>query len=155
MRRHTAFDKAFEQFLFQRVQKEADDGCSALSEPAPSTLVRQDIETYSTEEHYATYVSTFPTIMTTMAAVVSKDHFDDGAVQVLFICSRRKSQTCLFSCQPALPSTGLVVDKLTTAGHVLQLPVASFISATPNRSGSWPHSPAWRMLSTWSAARSR
>ena len=81
------FDKAYEQFLFQRVQKEADTGCQALSEPSPSTLDRQDIEKYSTEEHYQTLVSSFPTVMTTMAAVVSKDQFEKGAVQVLFTCS--------------------------------------------------------------------
>ena len=76
------FDAAFQQFQFQRVQKEADAGCRLLSEPAPSSLKRQDIEDYSTEEHYDTYVSTFPTIMTTLAAVVSKDRFENGAVQM-------------------------------------------------------------------------
>ena len=130
------FDKAYEQFLFQRVQKESDAGCQVLNEPAPSTLVRQDIEKYSTEEHYETLVSSFPTVMTTMAAVVSKDQFEAGAVQVLFTCSCSKYSPCLFSCRRVLLGTDHGEDKLTIVGHALLLPVASFTSDTPNRSGS-------------------
>ena len=77
-----SFPAAYQKFHFKQVRKEADAGCRMLSEPAPSTLKRQDIEDYSTEEHYDTYVSTFPTLMTTMAAVVSKNRFDDDAVEM-------------------------------------------------------------------------
>ena len=66
------FDAAHQQFQFERIRKEADSGCKLLNEPPASELTREEVETYSTEEHYETLVSAFPELMTTLSAVVPK-----------------------------------------------------------------------------------
>ena len=78
------FDKAFLEVFFKRMQNEADSGCSAIAEKelGPSTFKREDIDKLDMEANYETLCSKFPTLMTGMVAVTSKDRCYASAMKV-------------------------------------------------------------------------
>ena len=137
------FDAAHQQFLFERIRKEADGGCKLLSEPPASDLTREEVENYSTEQHYETLVSAFPELMTTLSAVVSKDSYDDGAAVQVALNSVHNShahllgsQLDIFSCLLEPPSMVRVEPELTTGGLALPLRVDFSTIDILSRSGS-------------------
>ena len=83
------FDKAFLEMSFKRMQREADSGCRAIAatEISPSTFERQDIDKLDMEANYEQLCSAFPTLMTGMAAVTTKDRCYASALKVITFIS--------------------------------------------------------------------
>ena len=72
MRGLPGFKKGFNQVLYKEVQVEVGHGCRSLSEARPSTCTMDSIDKFQPEEYYEKQVTTFPTLMTSLAAVVTK-----------------------------------------------------------------------------------
>ena len=64
------------------MQAEADHGCTALSEPGPKEIRRDDVLNFSPEEYHTDLCNTFPILMTTLTAIVSKGQSWEEARQV-------------------------------------------------------------------------
>ena len=76
------FDNAFNSFLYKRIQKEADEGCRNWDDPAPRTFTLEDVEEFDSVKFYEKLSATFPTLLTSLAAVTTKKRNKDAGVQV-------------------------------------------------------------------------
>ena len=76
------FDNAFNSFLYKRIQKEADEGCRNWDDPAPRTFTIEDVEEFDSVKFYEKLSATFPTLLTSLAAVTTKKRNKDAGVQV-------------------------------------------------------------------------
>ena len=78
------FDKAFLDLSFKRIRREADNGCRAIAETqiGPRTFERGDIDKLDMEADYEQLCSTFPTLMTGMVAVTTKERCYASALKV-------------------------------------------------------------------------
>ena len=79
------FDTAFNTLLYTKVQSEADEGCRGWNDPAPSTFRMEDVEKFDSAKFYKNLSTTFPTLMTSLAAVATKKPSMEDGVKVNLI----------------------------------------------------------------------
>ena len=84
LQRLPGFDKAFLKVSYKRMQSEADSGCRAIAqtEISPSTFRREDIDKLDMEVNYERLCSSFPTLMTGIVAVTTKERSYASAMKV-------------------------------------------------------------------------
>ena len=66
------FERVFQRFLFDRVQREVVDGARQLREGAACALTREQVVKFDPEEHHASLLKHFPTITTAVTATVAR-----------------------------------------------------------------------------------
>ena len=76
------FRKGFNQVLYQTVQEEVNQGCRSMSETGPRTCTMESIDNFQPDVYYENQCFTFPTLMTSLAAVVTDKKASDDGVKV-------------------------------------------------------------------------
>ena len=83
MRGLPGFQNGFKQVLYNTVQEEVNQGCRSSSETGPRTCTMDSIKNFDPDKYYEEQCSTFPTLMTTLAAVVTDKKSSDDGIKVL------------------------------------------------------------------------
>ena len=83
MRGLSGFQKSFNQVLYKTVQGEVKKGCRSMSETGPRTCTMESIDNFKPDDYYENQVFTFPTLMTSLAAVVTNKKSSKDGVKVV------------------------------------------------------------------------
>jgi len=66
------FERVFQQFLFDRIQREVAGGARLLREGAACAMTREQVVNHDPEEHHASFLRHLPTITTAVTATVAR-----------------------------------------------------------------------------------